>query len=373
MRTSRNRQPALSRVSLLLVLAVMQLCTSQYAYSEEKDHPTTTAPAGDVYYNVLAELKDVSFDQGTVRQLGDDKHFKVYGGNPVLAPGEYGTWDAGAIGSMTVVLVEGVFHMYYEAWGENESNAEGIDYSTLQIGHAVSFDGIHWSKDPANPVLAKGPDGQWDAEGTWDPFVIHEDGIFKMWYGGGIHPHCDWGYAESCDGRHFKKHGQLSKLRHVEDDHVVHDPEAGRYYMYYWNRQHEPRGLFRVESKNETEFDFADAVPLAIEGDAEHEMYKFTHVVREGNKWFMLYADFVRPACAKSITRLAASDDGVHWKSVNRNLFAGHDADVVRVGNRLYIAYYGPRGHFDQLDSDVRVAIYAGQLAELICDAQGEK
>ena len=36
---------------------------------------------------------------------------------PVISPGEKGSWDAGALGSMTVVKVGGVYQMYYEAWG----------------------------------------------------------------------------------------------------------------------------------------------------------------------------------------------------------------------------------------------------------------
>ena len=266
---------------------------------------------------------------------------------------------------MTVALVEGVYHMYYEAWGRPEANVEGVNYSTLQIGHATSLDGVHWQKDPANPVLPNGATGEWDAKGTWDPFVIHEDGRFKLWYGGGIHPACNWGYAESSDGQRFEKRGCISQLNHVEDDHVVHDAEAGKYYMYYWDRQHEPQGLFRAESANETDFDFAHAVAISIAGDTEHEMNKFTHVIRDRGRWFMFYADFVRPGCDDSRTRLATSDDGIHWKSVNRDLFAGHDADILRVGKSLYLAYFGPRGHFDQLDSDVRLAIFRGELDDL--------
>src|ERR1017187_4752789 len=68
--------------------------------------------------------------------------------------------------------------------------------------------------------------------GSWDPFVLYEDGVFKMWYGGGENTHCDWGYAVSADGMHFVKKGQLSHLGNVEDDHVVHDKATGRYFMY---------------------------------------------------------------------------------------------------------------------------------------------
>jgi hypothetical protein len=300
--------------------------------------------------------------------MGGERHFNVYAGNPVLSPGTRGEWDAGAIGSVTVIAAEGAVHLFYEAWGDPDPAKEGVDYSSLQIGHAVSLDGVHWSKDTTNPVVPKGTGNEWDAKGTWDPFVIYEDGIFKMWYGGGIHPNCDWGYAESRDGRHFVKHGQISQLHHVEDDHVVHDVKAGRYCMYYWDRQHEPHGLFRAESMNETDFDFAGALPLTIEGDTEHEMNKFTHVIREGSQWFMFYADFVRPNCANSTTRLARSDDGIQWTSVNRNLIEGHDADVVRIGDSLYLAYFGPRGLFDQKGGEVRMAIYRGKLSDLAQD-----
>lgn len=328
--------------------------------------------SSSVYASELSALRPISRDREGITELAGRDGFKVYAGNPILSPGKPGEWDAGAIGSVTVAIVDGVYHMYYEAWGRPDSNPDDVDYATLQIGHAVSLDGVHWAKDPANPVVLKGAAGEWDAKGTWDPFVIYENGVFKLWYGGGIHPACDWGYAESNDGRSFVKRGQISHLHHVEDDHVVHDAEADRYYMYYWDRQHEPHGLFRAESRDEINFNFAHPIPLTINGDTEHAMNKFTHVVREKDKWFMLYADFVRPNCAESNTRLAVSDDGVHWRSVNRNLFEGHDSDVLRVGDSLYLAYFGPRGHFDQMDSDVRLAIYEGNLSNLLKDEQND-
>ena len=151
-----------------------------------------------------------------------DMKFKVYEDNPILRTGREGQWDAGALGTMSVLKVDGVFHMYYEAWGERS----GIDwveeeYYSLQIGHATSPDGIHWAKDPANPVLRSGTEGEWDHHGTWDPFVLHEDGLFKMWHGGGANDYCDWAYATSEDGTTFTKHGKISAVGNVEDIHIV--------------------------------------------------------------------------------------------------------------------------------------------------------
>jgi len=288
-----------------------------------------------------------------------------YPSNPVLKPGAKGEWDAGALGSMTVLKVGEVFHMYYEAWGTRGHNGDSVDYLTLQIGHATSDDGLQWTKDPANPVLRKGDAGEWDHDGTWDPFVLYEDGVFKMWYGGGEASHCDWGYAVSQDGVKFVKKRQLSHLGNVEDDHVVHDRAAGRYFMYYWDRKHEPKGLFRAESANETDFDFAHAEPIHIEGLKYPGMYKFTHVLHDDGKWYMFFAGFVRPGCKGCTTGLATSPDGLHWNAKNPNLLAGIDGEVLPLTADSWLMFYGPDGFFDQAGCDIRAALYNGNLAGL--------
>jgi len=86
---------------------------------------------------------------------------EIYPDNPILSPGPAESWDAGALGTMSVLKVGGLFHLYYEAWGvRGDSHWDASDYNSIQIGHATSPDGYHWSKDPANPVLPKGKGGQ---------------------------------------------------------------------------------------------------------------------------------------------------------------------------------------------------------------------
>ena len=243
--------------------------------------------------------------------------------------------------------------------------SQAADYLSLQIGHATSRDGLHWTKDRANPVLPKGSGQDWDRDGTWDPFVLYEDGVFKMWYGGGENTHCDWGYAVSADGVHFVKKGQISHLGNVEDDHVVHDPITGRYFMFYWDRKHEPKGLLRAQSPNETDFDFAHAEPIRIEGLKYPALYKFTHAFQQDGGWHMFFAEFVRPTCKGCWTGYATSQDGLHWKSQNRQLLLGQDSEVLKVADDLYFMYYGPDGYFDQKDCDIRLAVYQGKLSAL--------
>ncbi|HOU13889.1 MAG TPA: hypothetical protein PKZ84_12330 [Anaerolineae bacterium] len=290
--------------------------------------------------------------------------FKEYAGNPVLVTGSKGEWDAGALGTMSVLKVGDLFHMYYEAWGQR-SGTQWVkeDYYSLQIGHATSRDGIHWIKDPKNPVLKKGAAGQWDHHGTWDPFVLYEDSLFKMWHGGGANDYCDWSYATSRDGSHFTKHGKISSLGNVEDIHIVHDRDSGKYHMYYWDRAREPIGLCHVVSPNETNFDFSNIETIEIKG--ETGMYKFTHVIQENDGWYMFYSNFVRPNCPDATIRLATSPNGSDWTAINRNLLPGQDGEILNIGDDQWLMYYGPRGYFDSKDCSINVAEYQGKLADL--------
>jgi predicted GH43/DUF377 family glycosyl hydrolase len=338
---------------IILFLSLCLICSCS------KDKASLTNNISDVSLSVLDSLKQIASKDG----------FKPYEANPVLQPGPEGTFDAGALGSVSVLKVGDIFHMYYEAWGvrsAKEWNAE--EYESLQIGHATSRDGIHWTKDPLNPVLAKGGEADFDRTGVWDPYVIYEDGLFKMWYGGGggSQPNFGWAYAVSKDGSHFEKKGLIGigNQTGTEDCHVVFDKESGLYYMYYWYGWDEPEALYLVTSPTETGFDFNEAVNIKIEGDDSY-MCKFGHVLRDKDGWHMFYSNFVQPHCPNSIVRYAYSKDGIHWQAKNKRLVKGHDADVLRVADDLYLMVYSPQNHFDRKDCDIRLAVYNGRLQEL--------
>jgi predicted GH43/DUF377 family glycosyl hydrolase len=329
-----------------------------YSCSENKTLLTNKLP--DINPSVLNFLRQIASTDG----------FKAYEANPVLQPGPEGKWDAGALGSMSVLKVGDVFHMYYEAWGVRSSKEwDAAEYESLQVGHATSRNGIHWTKDPQNPVLPKGTEGRWDETGTWDPYVIYEDGLFRMWYGGGggSMPNFGWAYAVSKNGTHFEKRGLIGigNLTGVEDCHVVYDPDSELYYMYYWYGWDEPNALYCVTSPTETGFDFNEAINIKIEGENSF-MCKFAHVLKDKDGWHMFYANFVQPHCPNSYTRYAISKDGIHWQARNKRLIEGHDAEVLRVADDLYLMFYSPQNYFDRKDCDVRLAVYNGRLPDLI-------
>ena len=304
--------------------------------------------------------------QKELLKIAGENRWILFEPNPVIT-GDPGTWDAGALGSMSVLIVKDTLHLYYESWGVRGEGWDHSDYASLQIGHATSVDGINWTKDQHNPIIPKGEEGSFDYLGTWDPFVLHEDGVFKMWYGGGVKPN-EIGYATSKDGSRFIKQKQISfDLKAVEDMHVVHDISASKYYMYYWHRAAKGGAtLLRAASKNETDFDFSKAEPVVIEGEVYPGRYKFTHVFMEEGKWVMFYSNFL-PAtgCVDATVRFATSDDGVNWQLIHNHMLDGMDAEVVKAGRELYLMYYAPQGFFDRANCDIRLAVYRGKLEDM--------
>ena len=115
---------------------------------------------------------DTHFDTQKLRRHIGRGQGAEYSGNPVMKPGAKGEWDSWTLATMNVLKVRDICHMYYEG-----GSTGVVDF---QIGHACSPDGVHWFKDPANPVVPFGDPRDWDDTETWDPFVLHEDGVFKM-------------------------------------------------------------------------------------------------------------------------------------------------------------------------------------------------
>src|SRR4030042_3246464 len=96
-------------------------------------------------------------------------------GNPGMLPGFATEWDEEFIGFGTVIYHNNNYHMWY--------TGDLFPYGG-QIGHAISDDGIIWTKDINNPVLDTGPEGSWDESGIAMPCVMVIDDTFHMWYNG---------------------------------------------------------------------------------------------------------------------------------------------------------------------------------------------
>ncbi len=78
-------------------------------------------------------------------------------------------------------------------------------HGVSKIGIARSDDGIHFERFRRDPVLV--PEADFEKESVMNPFVMVEDGKFRMWYAAGetYEPNTIC-YAESDDGIRWEKH-----------------------------------------------------------------------------------------------------------------------------------------------------------------------
>jgi len=142
---------------------------------------------------------------------------------PVFGPGPSGVWDNGSIIGFCVVRNGDRYVAYY-------------DSGAVGIGRATSSDGLVWQRDPTTPVLARGPD-LYDAKYIWGPAVVADPDGYKMWYTSSD-PDNTWtiSLAVSHDGVEWVKCPSNPVLR-VDLPDKVGDPwviwEDGLYKMWY--------------------------------------------------------------------------------------------------------------------------------------------
>lgn len=144
----------------------------------------------------------------------DGKNWTKYAGNPVLTPGEPGSWESLQLGSGVVIKDGSVYKMWYS----------GYNGSLWNTGYATSSDCMSWTKYAGNPVMSVGASNGWEGKGVFPLCVIKENNVYKMWYSGWDGDHGQTGYATSPDG--------LSWTRYASNPIVATGP-PGSYD--YWN------------------------------------------------------------------------------------------------------------------------------------------
>jgi len=115
---------------------------------------------------------------------------------PVLQTGSSGSWDAFYVTSPSVILKDGIYHMWYTGWPGSSNNL-------FRIGYAISSNGTGWDKYDFNPVLSPSTIGNWDPVNVKAPSVVYNNGIFHMWFGGYDGNKIEIGYASSDDGKNW--------------------------------------------------------------------------------------------------------------------------------------------------------------------------
>ena len=150
-------------------------------------------------------------------------HWKPIAENPVFAGTGRDTWDR-KIRERGYILArdDGSFDLWYTGYASDHP-------ATMSLGHATSADGIHWTRDPANPVFAE----------SWveDMCVVRQESTFVMFAEG----RNDIAHLlKSTDGRHWIDHESLD-IRKRDGKPIDPGPygtptawfENGTWYLFY--------------------------------------------------------------------------------------------------------------------------------------------
>jgi hypothetical protein len=98
--------------------------------------------------------------------------FKGYEGNPVLTPGEPGSWDDLYVISAFVMEERDTIYLFYTAYSLRGTRALGV---------ATSTDGFHFEKYQGNPILTGDKTG-FDAFGVAQAQVLKEDSLWVLYF-----------------------------------------------------------------------------------------------------------------------------------------------------------------------------------------------
>lgn len=168
-------------------------------------------------------------------------------------------------------------------------NADG---TKTQIGYATSYDGISWTIQQL-PALPLGEDGEWDDEDVETPFVVKVNGVYHMYYCARGEPEgSDWSPEATYRIGHATSSNGLNWVK---------DPD---------------NPILQLGDYNTNEWDgYVVAEPSIVYRENTFEMYYVGGTI-EGDI-FVLSLGF------------ATSTDGSNWTKYNGNPIISHNEDNV--------------------------------------------
>jgi hypothetical protein len=199
---------------------------------------------------------------------------------------------------MGACLVEehGRKHLYYIGW----SRGVTVPFYTF-VGCAISEDGgrTFVRVSPA-PILGR---DRHDPFFTTSPWVIVEDGLWRMWYASGASweaskygpkHHYNIRYAESDEGITWRRTGRVCIDFAGEDEYAIARPcvvRVGEMYRMWYSYRGDAYRIGYAESADGLDWERKDAqagIDVSAEG-WDSEMIEYPCVFDQDGTWYMLY------------------------------------------------------------------------------------
>jgi sucrose-6-phosphate hydrolase SacC (GH32 family) len=255
-----------------------------------------------------------TFARGTAEQVAPDRAswalvaWKPIPENPVFTGTGRDTWDR-KIRERGYILVpdDATYHLWYTGYAADRP-------TTMSLGHARSFDGIHWVRDSANPIFT----GDW----VEDMCVVRQDGTYYMFAEG----RNDIAHLlTSPDGLKWTERGPLD-VRKADGSPISPGPygtpaawfEDGTWYLFY---ERGDLGVWLATSKDRKVWTNVKDDPVIAMGPEPYDKsaVAVNQIVRRGGYYYAFYhANSERP-WKDWTTCVARSRDLVHWEKYPGN------------------------------------------------------
>lgn len=213
---------------------------------------------------------------------------------PILSPGDVGLFDDSGVSLSCINNINGKKYLYYVGWNLGVT----VPWRN-SIGVAIYDESKNsFQKIGVAPIIDR---CNIDPFSVSYPYIIEDDGVFKMWYGSNL----SWGksgadmihiikYAESRDGVNWSKKGAVKLDFKNEDEYAISRPcvikESGIYKMWYSYRGDTYRigyaesldGIYWCRKDEEVGID------VSISG-WDSEMIEYPFIFDHKGQRFMLY------------------------------------------------------------------------------------
>jgi hypothetical protein len=229
-------------------------------------------------------------------EAGDVWSVRAVAETPCLGPGALGTFDDSGVTSACLIEVGAEKYLYYSGW----SLGVTVPFY-LGIGLAVSRDGGRsFTRVSTAPILDR---DEVDPYLTASPFVLVENDVWRMWYVSGSRWAVEDGvpkhyyrikYAESADGRHWRRANVVCIDYASPDEHAIARPcvvKDGRTYRMWFSARGDRYRLGYAESLDGITWARDDgAVDLDISRTGwDSEMIAYPFVFEHRTRLTMLY------------------------------------------------------------------------------------
>jgi len=271
----------------------------------------------------------------------------------VFGTGSSGRFDDASVGDPCVLYVNNSFHVYYTAY----------DGSVNSIGVATYVYGDATMRRISTPILEVGSGTGYDGKAVMDPYVIYEDGLFKMYYTAvSATDAYSIAYATSTDGYTWTKYNKNPILETPTSGWgslLIKDPcvmkmEDRSYYMYVTGIQTADKATIGLAfSTNGYQFTWQTSNPIikgGLSGNFGSQEALDCSVIRDDPGFRMYFTGRNNTGEKYQIGR-AWSFDGIDWDL---------DPDVYIPMHMIYDSAQTQSPHAMYIDDEISI-MYSGQ------------